>query len=257
MKVLCTLLFLQFALMTKGFLFDLTKDSGECNSLKLFCPPGCASMTPSGCKCDCAHHFDPSNPGNTFNGGNKTPKPNISGGSCNTDWRNCHQPCATKSNPVSGCIECSCPAVQTTTPVQTPTPVAKMSSRTTEHHNTVHSNSQQSSAISTTSKPTSMSETQTLLTAKHTSTAPQPLVQSTEISTKSKVSTEIKFPDVFTTPHVPAPEVTSYQTTKGTTLHMIVCAEVFDCDLECYTGYSTDDSGCPLCKCAPLPTGFV
>ncbi|CAC5379225.1 unnamed protein product [Mytilus coruscus] len=209
-------------------------------------------MTPSGCKCDCAHHFDPSNPGNSFNGGNKTPKPNISGGSCNTAWRNCQQPCATKSNPVSGCIECSCPTDQTTTPA------AEMSTRSTENHSTIHLNSQQSS---TTTKPTSMPETQKLVTytqtVKPTTEAPQPLVQSTDISTRRTDNTEIRFPDVFTTPHVPEPEVTSYQTTKGTTLHMIVCAEVFDCDLDCYTGYSTDDSGCPLCKCAPLPTGFV
>ncbi|XP_052085201.1 uncharacterized protein LOC127722355 [Mytilus californianus] len=178
-----------------------------------------------------------------------------SGGYCNTDWRNCQQPCATKSNPVSGCIECSCPNDQITTPV------AEMSTRTTEPYSTINTNSQQSFTFSITNKPTIMPETQKLMTytqtVKPTTQAPQPLVQSTEISTKRTDNTEIRFPDVFTTPHVPEPEVTSDKTTRGTTLHMIVCAEVFDCDLDCYTGYSTDDSGCPLCKCAPLPTGFV
>ena len=63
-----------------GFLFELTKGSDPCISLKLFCPPGCASVTPNGCKCDCKHHFDPSHPGETLtgqNGGGNPSRPQV------------------------------------------------------------------------------------------------------------------------------------------------------------------------------------
>ncbi|XP_061190514.1 uncharacterized protein LOC133198436 [Saccostrea echinata] len=56
-----------------------------------------------------------------------------------------------------------------------------------------------------------------------------------------------------------SPSVTTPTTTTrppSSTLRRIVCPGVFNCSKTCYTGYRLDSQGCPLCECAPQPTGL-
>ncbi|XP_052694923.1 uncharacterized protein LOC128173244 [Crassostrea angulata] len=65
----------------------------------------------------------------------------------------------------------------------------------------------------------------------------------------------VSFPVHLTTPHSSATPTTTTRP-PSTTLHRIVCPGVFNCSKTCYTGYRLDSQGCPLCECAPLPTGL-
>ncbi|XP_048749528.2 uncharacterized protein LOC125661531 [Ostrea edulis] len=65
----------------------------------------------------------------------------------------------------------------------------------------------------------------------------------------------VSFPVRYTiSPSVTTP--TTPTRPPSTTLHKIVCPGVFNCSKTCYTGYRLNSQGCPLCECAPLPTGL-
>lgn len=81
---------------------------------------------------------------------------------------------------------------------------------------------------------------------------------STPTSSRNPSTTQfqtVSFPVHLTTPHSSATPTTTTRPTS-TTLHRIVCPGVFNCSKTCYTGYRLDSQGCPLCECAPLPTGL-
>nr|XP_022311799.1 mucin-5AC-like isoform X2 [Crassostrea virginica] len=66
----------------------------------------------------------------------------------------------------------------------------------------------------------------------------------------------VSFPVHLTTPHLTMTPPTTTTRPSSTTLHRIVCPGVFNCSKTCYTGYRLDSQGCPLCECAPMPTGL-
>ncbi|XP_062605416.1 mucin-5AC-like [Saccostrea cucullata] len=323
-----------------AFLFTITKNTalGSCQP-NFLCPPMCLKKTTSGCDCDCSN-MDPSHPGNL--GGNPNQQMNsggqvtLIGTGCNTNWMNCRSPCAAAVNPTSGCVECNCPQIMTSSPVTQSQPVttsyrstasqspksstitsaattkgttsrvsSKMTSRTPSTTTTTQSfttSQKTTTSQPTTTKITTQSTTQTLSSKRISTTAAPPFAVSSASSTKTTnscpgaiqcilgckngfvidpipgpdgcpscscktVPTTLKttlsttsfkpisFPAHFTiSPSVTTP--TTMTRPPSSTLRRIICPGVFNCSKTCYTGYRLDSQGCPLCECAPQPTGL-
>ncbi|XP_062573709.1 uncharacterized protein LOC134235583 [Saccostrea cucullata] len=76
---------------------------------------------------------------------------------------------------------------------------------------------------------------------------------------KTNMSTTLFKPVSFPAHLTISPSVTTPITKTrlpSSTLRRIICPGVFNCSKTCYTGYRLDSQGCPLCECAPQPTGL-
>ncbi|KAH3859995.1 sialidase-like isoform X1 [Dreissena polymorpha] len=241
-------------LETDGFLFDQVSNSLNCKGISLMCPMMCRHLDASGCvTCDC-NTFDPSNPGGSgshslpsgTHTGNGTGDPsNPAGGDPSQPGASNHYDPSHPLASGNGIQTTGGSASQSTLPsasqatLQALTMTSFMTSTQTPQFSTKISPPLQS-MMSSNQPPSVTSSFQQSLNTQSTSL----------MSTSTSIT---NFPLIMTTF---GQQITSRPAIMTSTPAPFICPGVFNCSLDCTTGYQMNPSGCPLCQCAPIPTGL-